>query len=161
MPLPRRSADPLAAPQPPPLARWLVSRAAPADDRADVLHDLAEGFAERAATSGAAAARSWYWRQTLRSAPPLVRRRLTRRATEGRAPLLADLRTDLRYAARRAGRTPVVSLAVVLAMTLGIGATTAIVSVMESVLILVAMFPVVPMNGDTALPEPTAPGIMW
>ena len=112
-----------------------MARAAPADDRADVLHDLSEGFAERTSSAGVGAARSWYWRQTLRSTGPLIGRRLTRRAAEARAPVLADLRADLRYAVRRAVRTPVVSLSVVLAMTLGIGATTAIVSVMESVLL--------------------------
>src|SRR6187551_2471186 len=123
MSLPEPSADRPAGAQPPVLARWLVSWAAPAGDRGDVLHDLAEGFAERTATAGTAAGRAWYWRQALRSAPPLLRRRLTRRTDDAPAPLLADLRADLRYAARRAVRTPIVSLAVVLAMTLGIGAT--------------------------------------
>ena len=141
MSLPEPPADRSAGAQPPVLARWLVSWAAPAGDRADVLHDLAEGFAERAETGRAVTARAWYWRQTLRSAPPLLGRRLTRRTDDAPAPLLADLRADLRYAARRAVRTPVVSLAVVLAMTLGIGATTAIVSVMESVLLKPLPFP--------------------
>jgi putative ABC transport system permease protein len=55
--------------------------------------------------------------------------------------LLRELGADLRYGARRAARTPAVSLAIVLAMTFGIGATTAIVSVMESVFFKKLPFP--------------------
>ena len=47
--------------------------------------------------------------------------------------MLRDVQSDLRYASRRAMQTPIASLAIVFAVTLGIGATTAIVSVMESV----------------------------
>src|SRR5215203_1694604 len=113
-----RSADP-RAPRPPALAAWIVGRAAASDDRADVLHDLAEGFGERLATHGLRHARVWYWRQTLRSAGPLIDRRAWRwRLARPSAPM-AELRGDLRYAARLAARTPAVSLAVVLAMALG------------------------------------------
>jgi putative ABC transport system permease protein len=126
---------------PPALAAWIAGLSAASDDRADVLHDLAEGFDERAASSGPASARRWYWRQTLRSVGPLVGRRLTRGRVERRPARFAELRADLRYAARKAARTPVISLAVILAMALGIGATTAIVSVMESVLLKALPFP--------------------
>jgi putative ABC transport system permease protein len=138
--MPRPSADPRPT-TPPGLAAWLVGLCAPSDDRADVLHDLAEGFCERAAAAGLASARRWYWRQTFRSIGPLVGRRLTRRRLERRPARLGELRADVRYAARKAARTPVISLAVVVAMALGIGATTAIVSVMESVLLTALPFP--------------------
>jgi predicted permease len=138
--MPSRSADPHPT-SVPALAAWIVARAAPPDDRADVLHDLEEGFRERGQAHGGASARAWYWRQTVRSIAPLLGRRLTRPAgAHGPAPI-AELRADLRYALRKAGRTPVVSLAVVIAMALGIGATTAIVSVMESVLLTALPFP--------------------
>ena len=130
--MPPRSADARVS-RPPALARWIVAHAAPPDDRADVVHDLGEGFTDRAVTEGAGRARTWYWRQALRSVIPLVGRRLTRPRTARRPAPLAELRADLRYAVRRAVRTPAVSLAVVLAMALGIGATTAIASVMQSV----------------------------
>jgi putative ABC transport system permease protein len=55
--------------------------------------------------------------------------------------LLRGLRSDLRHAWRRAERTPTVTIAVVLAMTLGIGASTAIMSVMESVFLKPLPFP--------------------
>jgi putative ABC transport system permease protein len=138
--MPKRSADPRQTPVPA-LAAWIAARVAPADDRADVLHDLEEGFRERNETGGAASARAWYWRQTIRSIGPLLGRRLTRPGASRGPARIGDLRADLRYAVRRAARTPVVSLAVILAMALGIGATTAIVSVMESVFLEALPFP--------------------
>lgn len=121
----------------PALARWLLRCATPIDDRNDVLGDLAEEFATRAASRGPSEARAWYWRQTLRSIGPLAARRVRRRPTPrlrwSVVAMLRDVRSDLRYASRRAMRTPIASVAIVFAVTLGIGATTAIVSVMESV----------------------------
>src|SRR4051794_25291708 len=117
MPMP--PADPRPT-TPPALAALILGPAAPPDDRADVRNDLAEGFRERAIAIGAGHARAWYWRQAIRSIGPLAGRRLTRtRSSRGPAPF-AELRADLRYAARKAARAPVVSIAVVLAMTLGI-----------------------------------------
>src|SRR5689334_18476744 len=105
--MPSRSAEPRPTPVPA-LAAWIAGCAAPSDDRADVLHDLEEGFRERAAASGPATARAWYWRQTARSIGPLLGRRLTRpRAARASAPI-DELRADLRYAVRKTARTPVV-----------------------------------------------------
>ncbi len=58
---------------PPRLAAWLVRASAPAEERADVLADLADELNEHASRVGAAAARRWYWRQALGSIVPLVR----------------------------------------------------------------------------------------
>jgi putative ABC transport system permease protein len=122
-----------------------VTRVAPPGDRDDVAGDLAEGFAEQVDAGGVSSARAWYRRQVVRSLRPLTVRRLSIRIRDARASrspdLLAEIRADLRYAARRAARAPVVSMAVVLAMTLGIGATTAIVSVMEGVFVKTLPFP--------------------
>jgi predicted permease len=143
--MPRRSADDAAGLRPSALARWLVTHAAPPGDRDDVVDDLAEGFRQRAAAGGGSSARAWYRRQVVASLAPLVARRLTiglRGVRAWRPPaLLADLRADVGYAGRRAARTPIVSASVVLAMTLGIGATTAIVSVMEGVFLKTLPFP--------------------
>lgn len=53
--------------QPPAVAAWLVSLFCPAEEAESILGDLAEEFLGLAAASGAAIARKWYWRQTVRT----------------------------------------------------------------------------------------------
>src|SRR4051812_19420494 len=53
--------------------RILASLGASAELRQDVLGDLQEEFAIRAAWDGSAAARRWYYRESLRVAPHLLR----------------------------------------------------------------------------------------
>ena len=60
---------------PPAIAQALVSRLTPQTHRSYLLGDLAEGYAERLSQSEADA-RSWYWRQALRSMPSLAGLRL-------------------------------------------------------------------------------------
>ena len=131
-------------PAPPPLARLLIHWLSANDDAQFLVEDLAEEFEQLAGTHGAAAARRWYWKQVCLSASPLARQRvstlLSSRATsapsDGRAARLSMFQSsvaDLRYAWRVARRAPVVTISVTLAIALGIAATTAIFSVMESV----------------------------
>jgi hypothetical protein len=49
------------------LAAWLVTRFAPAEATESILGDLLEEFSYLAAQSGPAFARSWYWRQALKT----------------------------------------------------------------------------------------------
>jgi CDP-diglyceride synthetase len=51
---------------PPRLATWLVDLFAPAEEES-ILGDLLEEFSRLASKSGAALARRWYWRQTLKT----------------------------------------------------------------------------------------------
>ena len=67
-----RSSDPIGAPpRPPKLAEWLLGAIAAKRERAALLGDLAEEFADRSSRS-AAQARHWYWLQVLRSSPHLI-----------------------------------------------------------------------------------------
>jgi len=116
---------------------------------------MAEEFDELAATAGIAAARRWYWKQAWLSAPPLVRRRVstliwslitpTPAAAQGRrerrTSMLQSSITDLRYAWRMSRRAPVVTISVIVAIALGIAASTAIFSVMEGVFLRPLPFP--------------------
>ena len=118
------------------------------EDHALLAGDLAEEFQEMAATAGITAARRWYWKQIWLSAPPLVRRRaaIVMRSVaawprEPRTPMLQNLTTDLRYGLRMSRRAPVVTGSVVVAIALGIGASTAIFSVMEGVFLRPLPFP--------------------
>jgi hypothetical protein len=53
--------------QPPRIAVWLVSQFTPAGESESILGDLLEEFSQLAAKSGVAVARTWYWRQTVKT----------------------------------------------------------------------------------------------
>jgi putative ABC transport system permease protein len=125
---------------PPALAEWIARLSAPAGERADLLADLRDELNEHAARLGPAAARRWYWRQVLRSIVPLIKRRL---APAGSSPSLERVRRghllsfighDARDALRSLLRSPVFAALVVLTLSLGIGANTAIFTVMDALL---------------------------
>jgi len=58
--------------QPPRIAVWLISLFALAEDAESILGDLLEEFSLLASKSGVGAARSWYWRQTIKTIPRLA-----------------------------------------------------------------------------------------
>ena len=53
--------------QPPRIAHWLVNLFTPAEEAESILGDLLEEFSHLALNSGVAFARSWYWRQAVRT----------------------------------------------------------------------------------------------
>jgi hypothetical protein len=52
---------------PPRIASWLVSLFSPAEEAETILGDLLEEFSQLASRSGSAFARSWYWRQAVKT----------------------------------------------------------------------------------------------
>lgn len=109
-----------------PDARWLLA-------------DLEEEFELLRMERGPAAARHWYAAQALRSIGPLLRRRSLRPSSPRKAPMALGL--DVRFALRRARRTPLVTTAIVVTIALGIGATTAVYSVVRGVLLKALPYP--------------------
>lgn len=57
----------LQSPQPPRIATWLLTLFTPAEVTEPIMGDLLEEFSGLVIKSGLAFARSWYWRQTLRT----------------------------------------------------------------------------------------------
>ncbi len=112
---------------PPALARWILSRTLPAGDRRMITADLEEEFARVIVPSRSPwSARAWYWRQVIASLPGAARMR-------GRG-LTRDLWRDLGHGARLLVRNPTFALAAILTLTLGIAATTAVLTIGNAVL---------------------------
>src|SRR5215217_8047398 len=119
---------------PPRLAERILRATAPADEEPYVLSDLCEELQMRAQLHGAAAARRWYWRQVLTSIIPLLRIRLTTRPVS-REVRMDTMKNDVAFALRMLTRRPLFAAVSILTLALGIGAATAIFTIVDGVLL--------------------------
>lgn len=107
-------------------------------EREVLLGDAAEEFARRVVQDGVASARAWYRRQVLRSvAPGLLGRfdafsAIPRRGDQSSEVVTMWLK-DLQLAARMLLKRPGFAVTVVVTLSLGIGATTALFGVFRTV----------------------------
>jgi putative ABC transport system permease protein len=134
--------------QPPRLAVWLTGLLAPAEERAGVLGDLHENYLLRLRTDGPVRAGLWYWGQAL-SLPIWF-------WGEGGKAMVSLSKNDIRYAVRGFLRTPVFTAIALLTLGLGIGANTAIFSVVDGVLLEPLPYPESDRLVDISF---TAPGL--
>jgi predicted permease len=124
------------------VAERLLAVFLPGDERDSVLGDLEEAFRER--VSSGRRATLWYWRQALAFSLWFT----IQRVREVRAPSTSDLEMtmtawtrDLRLAARSLARRPGFTVVAVLILALGIGANTAIYSVIHGSLLRALPYP--------------------
>ena len=139
--------------RPPRIARWLLSATTERADRVFVIDDLDELYAIRRERAARLVADVWYWKQVLRSMPPLIARRLQ----PGRAFANATVHShtsemtmrerfaaavyQLRHAFRRLLREPAFTIAAVATLAFGVGGNVAVFAVVEAVLLRPLPYP--------------------
>ena len=115
------------------LLKRLVALIGTGEEQRTLTSELAELYQHRLEQHGAAAADRWYRREVRRTLWHLITDRA--RSIPRPGEIMFDLFHNLRHGVRRMARTPAFSLTVVLTLALGIGANTAVFTVVDGILL--------------------------
>jgi predicted permease len=122
--------------RPPRLAESLLALTTTDDERAAILGDLSEEFAQLTATSGVRAARRWYVKQTLMSIAPNLLRRFQsvspNRLQDPRRARMSSMLQDLKFAWRLLRRRPALAVVAGASMAAGIALTATVFSLFDA-----------------------------
>ncbi|MEZ5318275.1 MAG: ADOP family duplicated permease [Vicinamibacterales bacterium] len=144
----------MGSPRPPRLARWLLGRLLPPEATEYVAGDLDEEWLRYRRPAGRVRAWAWYWAQTMRSILDTRDTEVSMTPTPDRVPgpgaRLVALAGDLRFAWRTLRRSPGYAAAALLTLGIGIGASVAIFSAVNDVLLRPLPFP-----------DPSRLGALW
>lgn len=125
-----------ASAKPPAFVWWLLTHALAADMREPLLGDIEEQYELMRNTHGLRAAHRWLWREMAYA--PLTRFHRTATIPHPHANTgdsrMSTLQSDLQFAWRMLMRRPAFTVLAVFTLALGIGATTAIFSVVNPIL---------------------------
>jgi putative ABC transport system permease protein len=127
--------------RPPRAAEWLVERSLPIDaaEREAVLGDLAEEHAEIAWRAGTVAADAWYWRQTIASVVPNLRRRFTHgslhRQDNATGGVMDSVLQDIRYGWRMMHRRPLTTAVALASLIVGVALPAVVFSLLNAVVL--------------------------
>jgi predicted permease len=115
------------------LLRWLVSDA----DRQAIEHDLAELYEVRRQQDGDRAARRWLRREQAMYPWRVLADRLRTRlgAGDGHGGFMSGVWNDLRDSLRTLRRSPGLAVTIVLTVGLGLGVTTAMITIIDAVVV--------------------------
>jgi hypothetical protein len=120
--------------RPPAFVRWVLERILPPGSADAAIGDLDEEFDARRSSMTRSAARRWYRREALSLAAAYVRDRW-KPAAGARPRRGYQMRQDVQYALRALTRSPSFTIVALLMLTLGIGATSAIFSFVDGVML--------------------------
>jgi putative ABC transport system permease protein len=129
---------PSPIPAPPRLPAWLLDRILPQGVRgASIKGDLLEEMAVRARATSIGRARLWYWAQAIAIAvqAAIPRRDYHYEPTDRKASTMESVLADLKFAVRSLSKARGFTVTAVLTLALGIGASTAVFSVANAVLL--------------------------
>ena len=130
--------------------RWLLRHLLSEADRRAIENDLAELYEFRRRQEGERAAARWLRRQRVQYALHLLWERVRTNLVPGAGVggVMSELLSDLKYSARSLLRSPGLAATIILTVGLGLGATAAMVTVLDAVVL-------------RPLPYPDQDALMW